>query len=321
MPRQSNQSQWYPSPNQLQTPQSVAAALKQILDQHYALAAAIPAATPGTPATASGPPPGSGPVDSMLVGLHVAPIDTQSLADNSVLSFTKRDGNLQFVPGGGVGPAGPAGPAGPSGPVTSVAQSVPSEMTIAGSPITTFGTLAIAWNSASGNKVIASPAGGGAGAYAGRALVAADIPTIPVLDAQGPTGTLTGDSTDQTVFTKTISAARLVVGSQIRVTFWASALSGAANRTVKLFFGSTAITLESGLSTNNLSYWSANIVVTGATAQTMLATGNGSGTTITNQIATPAEAISGTIVLKATFNVDATVTYKGQLWLVEILNP
>jgi hypothetical protein len=64
------------------------------------------------------------------------------------------------------------------GTVTSVAQTVPAEMTITGSPITVSGTLAIAWNVASGNKVIASPAGGGSGAYAGRALVALDIPNI-----------------------------------------------------------------------------------------------------------------------------------------------
>lgn len=315
-----------------------------------------------------------------------------------------------------------------TGSVTSVAQTVPTEMTISGSPVTTSGTLALDWNSASGNKVIASPAGGGSGAYAGRALVALDIPNIAesqvtslvsdlalkaplaspaltgvptaptaaaltnttqlattafdtaavavetsrattaealkaplasptftgvpaaptaaagtnttqlattafvtaagtgtgtnsVIDAQVPTGTLTGDSTDQTVFTTTIAAARLSVGTLLRVTYWASALSGAAARTVKLFFGSTSVTLESGTATNNLAFWQGFIAVTGAATQTMVAAGVRSAAPITNQIATPAETISGSIVLKATFNVANTVTYKGQYWLVEVLQP
>lgn len=65
---------------------------------------------------------------------------------------------------------------GATGGVSSVALALPSEFTISGSPVTSTGTLTGAWVSASGNKVIASPAGGGSGAYAGRALVSLDIP-------------------------------------------------------------------------------------------------------------------------------------------------
>jgi hypothetical protein len=62
-----------------------------------------------------------------------------------------------------------------SATVTSVAASVPAEMTVGGSPVTGAGTLAIGWASASGAKFIGTPAGGGSGAYAGRAIVPADV--------------------------------------------------------------------------------------------------------------------------------------------------
>jgi hypothetical protein len=75
-----------------------------------------------------------------------------------------------------------------AGTVTSVALTTPAELSIAGSPITTSGTLALSWASGTGvgaqAKVIATPGGGGAGAYAGRVLVAGDIPALPY-DASG----------------------------------------------------------------------------------------------------------------------------------------
>ena len=79
-----------------------------------------------------------------------------------------------------------------AGTVTSVALSVPAELSIAGSPITTAGTLALSWASGTGSggqgKVIATPSGGGAGAYAGRVLVAGDIPAL-AYDAAGAAAT------------------------------------------------------------------------------------------------------------------------------------
>lgn len=45
----------------------------------------------------SGPyPPGSGPIDSMVLGLPVQPIDAHSLADGTKLTFVKASGNFQF---------------------------------------------------------------------------------------------------------------------------------------------------------------------------------------------------------------------------------
>lgn len=99
-PTETSAHRWYPSTEQLKDPRDVAAAFKQLLDQHYALQdahAALQAkmAAPSAAAPA-GPPPGSGPTDSQLLGLHVAPIDTQSLADGATLKFVKASGNFQF---------------------------------------------------------------------------------------------------------------------------------------------------------------------------------------------------------------------------------
>lgn len=97
--RQSGRNRWYPSHEQLKDPAAAAAAFKQVLDQFYALqdshadlAAKINAPT----ATTSGPPAGSGPTDSQLLGLHVAPIDTATLADGATLKFNKASGNFEF---------------------------------------------------------------------------------------------------------------------------------------------------------------------------------------------------------------------------------
>jgi len=53
--------------------------------------------------------------------------------------------------------------------------SAPSEMSVSGSP---GDTISLSWASASGRKFIGSPSDGTLGAYAGRALVAADIPDL-----------------------------------------------------------------------------------------------------------------------------------------------
>lgn len=62
------------------------------------------------------------------------------------------------------------------GTVTSVAQTVPVEFAIAGSPITVSGTLAITKATQNANKVWAGPSSGGDAQPTFRALVSADLP-------------------------------------------------------------------------------------------------------------------------------------------------
>lgn len=64
---------------------------------------------------------------------------------------------------------------GGAGTVTSVAQTVPSFLSIAGSPITTTGTLAITLATQAANLVFAGPTSGGAATPTFRALVNADF--------------------------------------------------------------------------------------------------------------------------------------------------
>ena len=99
MPNRPSSSRWYPTENQLSDPKKLMAAFKQLLDQHYTLTdqfASYKAANPPTASAPSGPPPGSGPADSMLLGLPVVPVDTNTLANGATLKFVKTNGNFQF---------------------------------------------------------------------------------------------------------------------------------------------------------------------------------------------------------------------------------
>ncbi len=71
-----------------------------------------------------------------------------------------------------------------TGTVTSVAMTVPSDMSIGGSPVTAAGTLALTRNAQTGNKVMASPSGGGSGTPDFRVLVSADLPTAPTVTGE-----------------------------------------------------------------------------------------------------------------------------------------
>ena len=79
-----------------------------------------------------------------------------------------------------------------TGTVTSVAQTVPAEFSVAGAPITTSGTLAITKATQLANRVWASATSGGAAQPAFRALVAADLPagtgTVTSVGLVLPTG-------------------------------------------------------------------------------------------------------------------------------------
>lgn len=79
-----------------------------------------------------------------------------------------------FLRGDGTWAATGAG----AGTVTSVAATVPTEFLLAGSPITTSGTLAITKNTQTANTVWAGPTTGGATVPTFRGLVLADIPSI-----------------------------------------------------------------------------------------------------------------------------------------------
>lgn len=85
----------------------------------------------------------------------------------------------------------------PSSGVTNVGLTVPSRMTVAGSPVTSSGTFAVTDNVQAANVVFAGPASGASAVPGFRAVVAADLPlattaAVGVVKADGTTITITG---------------------------------------------------------------------------------------------------------------------------------
>lgn len=107
-------------------------------------------------------------------------------ATSSALGVVKPD-NTSITISGGVLTATGAG----LGTVTSVALTVPAWLTVAGSPITTAGTLAVTGTSEPANEFLASP-NGSPGAMTPRLIVAADLPlaTSSTVGVVKPDGTI-----------------------------------------------------------------------------------------------------------------------------------
>ena len=117
--------------------------------------------------------------------LNMPPFTTFNAATATALAAVPvQCGGGQFVTGiQANGDANCGAPAG-SGTVTSVALTVPAWLTVAGSPVTTSGTLAVTSVSQTANFFLAAP-NGSAGVMTPRAIVSADIPTLN----QNTTGT------------------------------------------------------------------------------------------------------------------------------------
>lgn len=115
------------------------------------------------------------PVAIGLDGSEAVPIDQAGV--------TKRTTTQAIADLGGGG--------GGSGTVTSVSMTVPSILSVAGSPITTSGTLALSLATQSANLVFAGPTTGSAATPTFRSLVAADI--LPINLASSSNGGVTGN--------------------------------------------------------------------------------------------------------------------------------
>lgn len=110
-----------------------------------------------------------------------------------------------------------------SGTVTSVGLSIPSWLSVSGSPVTTSGTLAVtAATGQTANQFLATP-NGSTGAVGLRAIVAADIPTLN----QNTTGSAASLTTTRTI--------------------WGQNFNGTANVTGNLALGSSSLTMTGSI--------------------------------------------------------------------------
>lgn len=97
MPRSETLQRWYPTKQQVTAdPEKV---IREVLRQHYDLldrheALLRQVHAPATKPT--GPPPGSGPTDTMLCGLLVEPVDSRTLANGATLKWVAADGRFKF---------------------------------------------------------------------------------------------------------------------------------------------------------------------------------------------------------------------------------
>lgn len=115
-----------------------------------------------------------------------------------------------------------------SGSVTSVALTAPAEITVAGSPITTDGTIALTWTEEDANLVFAGPVSGGPDTPGFRALVADDIPSLDYVSSVALSATVPSFLTAS------------VTGSPVTSTGTLALAVGLANQSANLVFAGPA---------------------------------------------------------------------------------
>ena len=196
-------------------------------------------------------------VDLEVTGGTAAVAATQGSA---IIAYSNGTNIIQASGGGGGG----------AGTVTSVAMTVPADLTVGGSPITTSGTLALTRNAQNANLVMAGPASGVATAPAYRALVAADLPL------SGVTASTYGSDADS--ITLTVDAyGRVTAASSVSITPAAigavpTAAEGAASGVATLDAGAHLTPTQFPALTGDVTS------VAGALATTLAASGVTAGT-------------------------------------------
>jgi hypothetical protein len=147
--------------------------------------------------------------------------------------------------------------------------------------------------------------------------------SVTLLNEQGPAGAITGTGADAVVYTFTIPANVIAAGKGIRVRYWANHNSGATAQTHKLIFGASnyvsnsdtgtgQVYLEAVIFNNagvtNAQHGSSVLDVPGLTFNTGTFTG-----------LTSAEATTGTVVVKTTFNGANTTQLTPGQFIVELI--
>lgn len=158
-------------------------------------------------------------------------------------------------------PALASGGGGGSGTVTSVAMTVPAFLSVAGSPITTSGTLAVTLATQTANTIFAGPTTGAAAAPTFRSLVAGDIPSL--------SASYINNSTSAQAAANFNIGANGVIGGTLSVT-GATTLSGALTASAAFILGVQSFVLNGGTQTV-VSASGSTIEVSGSTASSTIA--------------------------------------------------
>jgi hypothetical protein len=144
------------------------------------------------------------------------------------------------------------------------------------------------------------------------------------IDSQGPTGSISANATDQTIYTTTIAANTLQANDMVRVEMSFKKTGTAQACTYKGWFGATSWN-DFSTSSSAGDYVSGFTVFVNSTSSqsvhSLLGVG-ASGSNITQYSASPTESTTGTIVVKITENCTASAdTLQGYFWLVERKRP
>lgn len=90
-------SRWFPSQEQLKDPNSLQQVFQQLLTKHYALQDHVEKLVNPVKGEGAAPAATDTPTGTKILGLHVVPVDTQTLDDGAMLKFDKKAGNFKFT--------------------------------------------------------------------------------------------------------------------------------------------------------------------------------------------------------------------------------
>ena len=177
--------------------------------------------------------------------------------------------------------------------------------------------------SVSGNASVTGTLGATGGMKSTSLMTAGNGNSVTLLSEQGPTAALTGNGTDQALYTYTIPANTIGPGKGIRVKVWWKHAAGSANVQYKLIWGSGSITFSNGNATASSQYFAEYVIFNNTGVQN--AQHGSTFHNITGNAVTSFSPLAGSentansVALNFTFNVANTDQVTGGEFIVELV--